>query len=234
MPKRYKPDMLILIIPFIIANIIQLGKIFYDNNKLMWVSLLFINIYAAWLIVNAITIPKERFAQNTGKYLKPILVRLAVLLIVLSTATGIVDLIGVLRMRTITIADQSSELRKWIVDHTKKSSVFMTWSSVPFGDSPVTTINLAGRMLYNVSSCVDASCDVEPRLSFVYSVYEGAYGSVEETRLKLEEEKVDYIIIDDLLRTKFAENEKFLDENFFSDNFPLVYQLDTLHIYQVR
>ena len=41
---------LIFLIPFVLANTLQLGTVLYDNNKLIFVSLVFINCYAAYLI----------------------------------------------------------------------------------------------------------------------------------------------------------------------------------------
>jgi len=56
-PNRKKILFLILSVPFVLANLLQLGVVLYDNNKLMISSLIFINCLAAYYLV-------ELFRQN--------------------------------------------------------------------------------------------------------------------------------------------------------------------------
>lgn len=54
--KRF--DFLIFLIPFIIANTLQMGVILYDNNKFMFMWLVFANCFAAYMLVSLYRLPQ--------------------------------------------------------------------------------------------------------------------------------------------------------------------------------
>jgi len=231
--KKNKPDLVIFFIPFVIANIIQLGSVFYDNNKLMWVTIVFMNLYDAWLIISLI---KSEFASRFLKKasVKAFYAIICGILIIAMSASGAYDLVGASRMRTVTLLDKNSNLKMWIKDNTDRDAVFLTWHQVPYGDSPITTINLAGRLLYGVSSMVDSSCDTTYRVELMKKIYQGYTGKVDETKELLYDEGIDFIVIDNLLRVKFDENDLILNEEFFNNNFHIPYIEGDTKIYSVQ
>ncbi len=214
-PRPKKFDMLILTLPFLIANVIQFGYILYDNNKLIIASLVFLNCYAAYSIV---------WLYQKVSFFK---YSLTGLLIVAMILAGTLDLCSVKNMGMVTIADQSSALKQWIISSTKPDTVFLTASFIPYEDNAMVAINLAGRKLYAVRNDVDSSCFVDDRLRNITRLYAMEEGL---TVLKdmLSKEKVDYIVVDGLVR----ENGEYrLDETKIADNFKLVFQTGTTKIY---
>jgi DNA-binding beta-propeller fold protein YncE len=214
---RVRLYFLVLLIPFVIANTLQLGTVLYDNNKLIFVSLIFINCYAAYSI--ALLAKKHRvyFALP------------AIILIISVTAAGVLDFFAIKNIPKTEMADQTSDFKSWIIDNTKPKSVFLTNDSVPYSDSGIAAINLAGRYLYAVSSCVSSSCDVNKRIAISKRIY-SFEGGVEQTMSLLKQEKIDYVLIDDLVK-----NNALLKVNkkAFADNFEAVYQEQGLIVYQV-
>jgi hypothetical protein len=237
---RRKLEIIIWFIPFVVANIFQLGTVFYDNNKLMWISLMFMNAYTAWVIMELIRLTVDKLPESLQKikniniWFRQVTVRVGILLILVCSATGITDFIGVKNLRMIKIEDRNSSLRQWLEGNTTRDAVFMSWTHKPYHDTPISTVNLAGRMLFNVCSDVDSSVDIEPRRQFALSMYQGEWAyDVNGAFNRLRDEKVDYIIIDPLLRAKFNEENRALDEHFFDANFELVYNQNDTKIFKV-
>lgn len=220
--KKYKWDMAIFCLPLLLANIVQLGIVQYDNNKLMWVTLVFVNIYAAWFI-NCIF--------NNRKYIGRIVSIIAAVLITFTvTISGVVDFFGVVNgMNNLSIAYDNSPTRQWLQYNTPPGSIFLTYTRIPYGDNIMTQVNLSGRLLYAVANMVDSSCDIAPRLEFSQQMYEDDSIPAEEKIRLLQQEKINYVTIDPEVRINF-EN---LKEDFFINNLELVYQQDELMIFQV-
>jgi hypothetical protein len=183
--------------------------------------------------VRLFSLPSE-VAARVKDHLKPFCIRLAYLLTLACSATGVLELVAFTNIKTIQIADKSSETRAWIENNTERSDVFMSAGRVPYYDSAISAVNLAGRMLYNVESDVNSSCDTGPRLTFAAQVYEGSFGSPDETKNKLTQEKVNYIILDDIVKEWLEGREQVLDEQFIGDNFRLVFEKESLRIYAVN
>lgn len=208
---------LIFLIPFVLANTLQLGTVLYDNNKLIFVSLVFINCYAAYLI--AFLVKKHRV------YFAPPVI----FLIISVTAAGVLDFFAIKNIPRIEIADQTSDLKRWIIGNTNPKSVFLTNDSIPYSDSAIAAVNLAGRYLYVVATCVNSSCNVNKRIAISKRIY-SFEGGLEQTKSLLQQEKVDYVLIDDLVK-----NNALLEvnEKAFADNFDAVYQKQGLSVYKV-
>lgn len=208
---------LIFLIPFVLANTLQLGAILYDNNKLIFVSLVFINCYAAYSIAFLVKKHRVYFALS------------AIILTISVTAAGILDFFAIKNITKIEIADQESDLKWWIIGNAKPKSVFLTNDSIPYSDSAIAAVNLAGRYLYAVSTCVNSSCDVNKRIAISKRIY-SFEGGLEQTKSLLKQEKVDYVLIDDLVK-----NSALLEvnEKAFADNFDAVYQNQGLSVYKV-
>ncbi|MDD4328039.1 MAG: hypothetical protein PHU83_07390 [Eubacteriales bacterium] len=205
--RNKKIDFMIFMVPFAIANILQMGKVLYDNNKLMIISLMFANMFAAYLIV--------RIAQWRGSVSKSIAVVLTMSIIL----AGVIDTFALKNMDKILIKDSDSGLRNWIVENTEKDAVFLTGNSIPYGDNALTAVTLSGRMLYCVRNNVDPAIDVSNRMMNINRIFSFQDG-LEDTIALVKRENIDYILIDSTLRSF---KELSLDETVFGNNFTLEY-----------
>jgi hypothetical protein len=205
--RNKKIDFMIFMVPFAIANILQMGKVLYDNNKLMIISLMFANMFAAYLIV--------RIAQWRGSVSKSIAVVLTISMIL----AGVIDTFALKNMDKILIKDSDSGLRNWIVENTEKDAVFLTGNSIPYGDNALTAVTLSGRMLYCVRNNVDPAIDVSNRMMNINRIFSFQDG-LEDTIALVKRENIDYILIDSTLRSF---KQLSLDETVFGNNFTLEY-----------
>lgn len=55
--KVKRIDFFIFLVPFIIANVLQMGVVLYDNNKFMFMWLVFANCFAAYMLVSLYRLP---------------------------------------------------------------------------------------------------------------------------------------------------------------------------------
>jgi hypothetical protein len=216
--NRERWDFLILLIPFILANVFQFGFILYDNNQLIMVWLLFANCFVAFVLVGL-------FKKFRGwLVLLPVVLSLSLII------AGVFDLIAVNNLGVTEIADANSPLKHWIVTQTKPESVFLSSSFIPYGDNAIVRVNLAGRKIYAVRNDVDSSCNIEPRLQNIIRIYSFQDG-VAATKSLLKAEKIDYIMVDDLVRW----NEDFkVNEKLISQNFKLLYNGAEADVYAVN
>jgi len=213
--RRLRVYALILLIPFLIANLFQLSSVLYDNNKLIIASLVFMNCYAAYGIVYLLE--KRSLAARVS----------AIVLSVLITLAGVVDFFAARNLKQTAIADQTSSLKWWTVQHTKPRSVFLTNTSIPFADNAVSAVTLAGRYLYVVSNCVASSCSVDPRLDTARRIYSFA-GGMEQVKSLLQAEGIDYVLVDEHVRNN---RELGLNERAFIENFKMVYKEEGLSVF---
>jgi hypothetical protein len=213
-----KFDFLILLFPFVLANVFQLGPILYDNNKLLIISLVFLNCFAAYVIV--------WLFQKLPKALS-ILPALLVLGLILA---GVVDFFAVKNMRFCEIADQKSTFKQWIVKNTKPTSVFLTGLFIPFDDNNMTQVVLAGRRLYGVRNNTQHIGNTDQRFEKVIKFYTFT-GKIKELKQLLRREGINYVLIDGAVKN----NDDFkLNEGLFPKNFELKYQDDNVSVYAVQ
>ncbi|MHB1454834.1 MAG: hypothetical protein ACYCYM_12900 [Saccharofermentanales bacterium] len=219
--QNKRGDYLIFLIPFTMANIWQFGKVQYDNNKLMIISLMFANMFAAYLIVRIYQLAGQ-WAKKFGNGKPDGLARLsgvfkgiAVVLTISVILAGVIDLYALKNMGKINIKDSDSSLRSWIVDNTEPDAIFLTGNFIPYGDNAITGVTLSGRMLYCVRNDVDSSVDIAARMANIPRIYTFADG-LEETITLIRKENIDYILIDSVLRstTEFKVNEAMFSSNF--------------------
>ncbi len=217
LPLMKKLDMLAFLIPFILANVLQIGFVLYDNNKMIILSLIFINCFVAHLIV----LMFKKMPKFTA-FIPAVLIFTLVL-------SGIVDLFAAKNMAIYPIKDDSSGLKQWIVNNTKREAVFLTNPDIPVDDNAITTVNLSGRLVYGVYN-FSASCyDVGPRIQNVKSFY-SFEGDPNELKTQLRKEKIDYIIIDRLV----TGNQDFkVNIGYFDNNFKRPYNEDGISVYAV-
>jgi len=81
---------------------------------------------------------------------------------------------------------------------------------------------------------VDSSVDTGYRVNLMKQIYQGHTGTADETKALLYEEGIDFIVIDHLLHVKFEEEGLYLNEQFFDDNFQIVYNEDYTKVYTAQ
>ena len=215
--RRLRLYALIMVIPFVIANLFQLSSVLYDNNKLIFASLVFVNCYAAHTL--DFLLKKKQHAVTAA----------ALVLIVLVTLAGLVDFFAVKNLKTASIADQTSALKWWVAQKTEPKSVFLTNTFIPFADNAVAGITLAGRYLYVVHNCVSSSCNVEPRIENARKIY-SFEGGKEAVSALLKSERIDYVLVDEHVRNN---SQLQLNERAFIENYKIVYKDETATVFAV-
>jgi hypothetical protein len=206
----------IFLVPFLIANVLQLSQVLYDNNKLIIVSLVFLNVYAAYPI--AVLIRRGRA-----------MIVVALLLTLSVTLAGVVDLFAVKNLKQAELADRSSSLKWWVVYNTEPRSVFLTNVFIPYADNAISSVNLAGRYLYVVSNCVSSSCFVDGRIGVAKKIY-SFEGGLDRVRSLLQQERIDYVLIDEHVRNN---TQLALNERAFIENLTQAYKDESVSIYKL-
>lgn len=219
--KFQKLDFLIFSIPFLLANTFQFGSVLYDNNKLIVASVIFINCFAAFAVVWLY----RKLHNLIPKVPKIIPAVIPAVLILSMTLAGFIEFFSIKNQPIITIADNSSDLKNWILKNTKPESVFLTNVYIPFNNTPITSICLAGRKLYVVGNDVGSSCDVNPRIKIAKTIY-SSNENVNTVKSMMKQEKIDYIVVDDTIRKDLKP-----DEDFFSKNFKIEYKEGNTFVY---
>ncbi|MCX7747430.1 MAG: hypothetical protein N2645_11140 [Clostridia bacterium] len=202
---RKKYESLIFAIPFLLANLFQFGYILYDNNKLMIITLVFLNCFAAYFIV---------WMYNKLKRVTRILpLLLCSLLIFTVVAAGILDFMSIKNLGVVEVSD-SSEFKKWIVERTDPKSIFLSNFSISYSDNPITTVTQSGRKLY-VNDGGSAVFYLDERLNNAKEIF-AQNRNINEIKDMIRREKIDYILIDNNLRNNqsIQLNEQGIHNNF--------------------
>jgi hypothetical protein len=214
--RRLKLLLLVLLVPFVLANALQFSSVLYDNNKLIITSLVFLNCYAAYVIVKLFE--GRRIPQIT----------LAIILGASITLAGVVDFFAARNLKQTEIADESSQFRWWIVYKTAPRAVFLTNVFIPYADNAISTVNLAGRYLYVVQNCVSSSCNVDERIQNARKIY-SFEGGAEQVKSLLKKEKIDYVLVDEHVRNN---PQLGLNERAFIENFQVIYKDATVTLFK--
>jgi len=200
-PNRKKILFLILSVPFVLANLLQLGVVLYDNNKLMISSLIFINCLAAYYLV-------ELFRQK-----HVILKFISVILCLCLMIAGVLDLMSVKNLPKVNVADKS-DFTQWIIENTEPGSTFLTLSTIQYNDNAVSNILMAGGKMY-VHNAADSAYKLAERFNILNTILRGEE-SFEKIKSIIEQEGIDYIVVSPELRQsqEYPVNEEFLKQNF--------------------
>lgn len=205
LPWRRRFDLLILGAPFVIGNLLQLGPVLYDNNKLLLISLVFLNCYAGFVLVWLYRAARERLGLFA-------LACPAVLCFMLTFA-GVLELFATVHQRTMVVADRSSSLKQWVIGETDPRAVFLTNPAMPPHDGAITSLRLAGRRFYVLLNNND-QCDKTTRFSNAKTIYAFA-DRPDQIKALIRKEKIDFIVVDDWLReeVEFSINEPAIARN---------------------
>ncbi|HEX3047883.1 MAG TPA: hypothetical protein VHY08_24235 [Bacillota bacterium] len=206
-----KIDLLILLIPFVIANLFQFSPILYDNNKLLFCSLIFINCYTAfgvgWILKKLPVISKSV---------------VAVILIGALSMAGIIDWFSYKNASYPVIPDKSSPLVQWILKNTKPNTVFLTERVIPYGNNAIVKVLLAGRKLYMVDNndYFVEERERNHRYNIITEIF-AAKESPESIKALLKKEGIQYMVVEYTVRER---KDYQFNEAFFRENFQVKYQ----------
>lgn len=181
---RRRFDLVVFFIPFALGNVLQFGKVLYDNNKLFFATLCFAHLFAAFALWT--------LGRRLGRIGGPVIVFIAFL----CTASGFIDLFWIRNIQTTTVRDASSPFRSWIVANTRPDDVFLTHTYIPWHDNLATTVTLAGRPLFVVENNVDAVTDGGPHLAVAESLFAPKEESGDLTE-RLRSLDIDYVVFED-------------------------------------
>lgn len=221
LPRGRRSDFLLLMTPLLLANLFQFGAVLYDNNKWIWMGLLWAALAVAWLfrfLVREVPAWSRALRISPGdKTMRPLAgpvrdpwgVRvsmgfLAALLAAACVAAGVVDYFAVRNLRTYPIADGASGVRAFIVGHTPGDAVFLSAPEIPYHDDPMISVVLAGRRLWGVRTDVDSSLDVSGRVDKTREFYSWS-GEAASLRSALSESGIDYVLWDSRLAGLYPE-----------------------------
>lgn len=212
-PRGKRLIFLILSAPLLIANVVQLSPVLYDNNKLMFTSLIFLNCFSAYAVV---WLFKRR----------PYPVRaVSVLLCISLMLGGVLDMMTVKNLKTEAISD-SSPTEKWLLKNTPPGSIFLGPPDTPYRDNIVAAILLSGRKMYINNGCFPAY-DPKDRVSTLKLILGPKMGN-EDVKKLMKNEKIDYIVINQDMRKN---KDLPINEDFFRNNFKCPYNDGNIAIY---
>jgi len=230
------------LLPLTFVNFIQLSIKPHDGHKMAQVSFYLINIFAALFIVRLfkgqlgiLTYFKNKSLMVTRvkawkffpklRYLAAGLRIIVVLVLVFFlTVSGWIDLI-VLYNRQQGTYGYDPVMTHWIARHTDPHGLFL---SMPYVAHPVL---LAGRRLFlgRPYYVKFLGYDTDQRQEIAEQIFSG--GDVKTIKALLSENKIKYIVIDRGLRRS---KDYTLNEEFFKQNFSLIYQRSGIDIYEVN
>lgn len=180
--KRYM--LLVFLVPFVLAFTLALTGDITVNHKWIMMSLMLVSMYAAIVLTNLL---------KSGDWLKRIV---AVILLVVLTATGVYDLTTVVkRNENYLVFSYDDPVTNWIAENATCDDIFLT---------PYYSLNkvvMGGAMLYYgwPYYAWSAGYDTYSRDSQVKKMYQAS--SVEELDALIEKNNIRYIIVDYDCRT---------------------------------
>ncbi|MBE5951798.1 MAG: hypothetical protein E7260_09445 [Lachnospiraceae bacterium] len=209
--KRYM--LFVFFVPYILAFTLNLIKTdipsYYIavNHKWIMMSLMLVSMFAAWLIVELI---------RSGDWMKR---GIAVLLVVMLTATGAYELTTVVkRNEGYLVFAKDDPVTNWVMENATCDDMFLT---PPYA---LNNVVMGGAMLYYGHSYYAASAgyDTYERHVEVARMYEAS--SSEELRQLVEENKIRYIIVDFDCRTS---SDYDVREDVIESTFEVVFEQDS-------
>ena len=203
--RRYM--LLVFLVPFILAFTLALTGDITVNHKWIMMSLMLVSMFAAILLEKLI---------RSGDWLKR---AVAVVLLVVLTATGIYDLsIVVKRNENYLIFSYDDPVTNWIIENATCDDIFLT----PYYS--LNNVVMGGAMLYYgwPYYAWSAGYDTNTRDAKVREMYESS--TVEELDTLIQENNIRYIIVDHDCRTS-AEYD--VREDVIEAAYDTVFEYDT-------
>lgn len=197
---------------FLLSNLITFQPNLYDNNKLLYVWFMLTDI----LVCDLFCLAMDRLRSRSLRAV------IASVFLLLGTLSGALSIGREAVSRYCLFSGDQTEAAAFICDHTPPDSLFLTASNHNNPVSVLTGRNIAcGPGLYLYFHGVD----YQPRERLVRQMF--ADGG---TFLRYADELgVDYVYIGPSERAAGP-----VDEDFFAARYPLVYDSDSIHIYEIR
>lgn len=194
--------------PILLAFTLQLTPDITVNHKYVILAVILLNIPVADLLTGLL---KKRFVPARV---------IAVVMLVMLTCTGIVDLITLYNMDKNSMSyNQRDPVQLWVQEETNPRDTFLTYYMTHYG-VPM-SIFLAGRNIYYGYPyfTVTAGYDVSRRYRMMTRIY--ASEDPDELRKLAITEGINYIVIEERNRTA---DEYTLNEDVFYNTFPVAYK----------
>lgn len=221
--QRRKILIIAFLLPLIFAFTVSLTPDVTVNHKYIIISLAFLNIYLADLIARLWSRPIKLHANTAKTRLSSGARRgLAVVLCIFLTITGVHEWIIVRNINQNTVSlNTESPLVNWIRSETEPDAVFL---SAPYHYH---AFFLSGRYVFLGHAYYpwSAGHDTIRRSELVSDLLAGYNGDLEAARKMIQDEKLDYLLLDDMLR---YESGWFVDEAFFDRHFPVIHTIPSL------
>jgi hypothetical protein len=167
---------------FILPNIFQFSSVLYDNNKFLILWIFILGFYASWMLFHLVSKTK----------IPGLRVGLVILAFCVMNLTGIVDYLGVLRLRGTYMPWRDDGLRMWIEKHTAPDAVFVSdYVKAPYYE-PRDSVMLSGRRLF-VHDNIDTIKATAQRKQFVENLQDVAES--QNLCLYSESEDIQYILL---------------------------------------
>ena len=203
--RRYM--LLVFLVPFVLAFTLALTGDITVNHKWIMMSLMLVSMYAAIVLADLL---------KSGDWLKRIV---AILLLVVLTATGIYDLnIVIKRNENYLVFSYDDPVTNWIAENATCDDMFLT----PYYS--LNNVVMGGAMLYYgwPYYAWSAGYDTYTRDAKVKQMYQA--DSVEELDQLIKENNIRYIIIDHDCRTS---SEYAVREDVIEAAYKTVFEHDT-------
>lgn len=203
--KRYM--LLVFLVPFVLAFTLALTGDITVNHKWIMMSLMLVSMFAAIVLTNLL---------KSGDWLKR---AVALLLLVVLTATGMYDLTTVVkRNENYLVFSYDDPVTNWIAENATCDDIFLT----PYYS--LNNVVMGGAMLYYgwPYYAWSAGYDTYTRDAKVREMYEAS--SVEELDALIKEHKIRYIIVDHDCRTS---SEYEVREDVIEAAYETVFEQDT-------
>ncbi|MBQ8632862.1 MAG: hypothetical protein IJ420_04590 [Lachnospiraceae bacterium] len=199
--------LLVFLVPFVLAFTLALTGDITVNHKWIMMSLMLVSMFAAIVLTNLL---------KSGDWLKRIV---AIVLLVVLTATGVYDLTTVVkRNENHLIFSYDDPVTNWIAENATCDDVFLT----PYYS--LNNVVMGGAMLYYgwPYYAWSAGYDTYSRDREVKKMYEAS--SVEQLDAWIEEHNIRYIIVDHDCRTS---SEYDVREDVIEAAYEAVFEHDT-------
>lgn len=197
---------------FVLSNLVAFQPNLYDNNKLLYV----------WFMLTDILVCDWLCQAFSGIRLGWLRRALALFLVLLGTFSGLLSIARETVSNYRLLSGEQAAAADFITEHTEPDALFLTATNHTNAVSVLTGRSIVcGPGLYLYFHGVN----YQAREQQVARMYQGGEAFLRPA----EELGVDYVYIGDYERASYS-----IDEAWFSEHYPLIYDQGGIHIYRVN